>query len=124
MPLTSPIEGKVVEAKLSRGMTVEPSFNAFKIADLSRVWIELAVFERELWSHHDGDAVEIRHRRTRASSSKGTVAHVGDVIELETRSAPVRVVVENPDEALRPGQSVLAKINTKKHDRGDDLHSA
>lgn len=112
--LTSPIEGKVVEAKLSRGMTVEPSFNAFKIADLSRVWIELAVFERELGHITMGDAVEISPQTNAGIVLKGTVAHVGDVIELETRSAPVRVVVENPDEALRPGQSVLAKINTKK----------
>ncbi len=113
LQLRSPIGGKVVEAKLSRGQTVEPSFTAFRVADLKRVWIELAVFERELGHITKGDAVEISPQTNSAVVLKGTVAHVGDVIELETRSAPVRVVVENPDEQLRPGQSVLAKIHTK-----------
>ena len=44
---------------------------------------------------------------------KGKVAHVGDVIEQETRSGDVRVVVDNVDGSLRPGESVLAKIHTK-----------
>lgn len=111
--LTSPIAGKVVEAKLSRGQTVEPSFTAFRVADLRRVWIELAVFERELGHIQRDDSVEISPQTNTTVVLKGTVAHVGDVIDLETRSAPVRVVVENPDQALRPGQSVVAKIRTK-----------
>lgn len=113
LPLRSPIAGKVVEAKLSRGQTVEPSFTAYRVADLGRVWIELAVFERELGRIAHGDPVEISPQTNAAVVLEGTVAHVGDVIELETRSAPVRVVVDNPREALRPGQSVLAKIRTK-----------
>jgi cobalt-zinc-cadmium efflux system membrane fusion protein len=113
LQLTSPISGKVVEAKVARGQTVEPSFTAFRVADLKRVWIELAVFERELGHVHKDDPVEISPQTNTAVVLKGTVAHVGDVIDLETRSAPVRVVVDNPDEALRPGQSVLARIRTK-----------
>lgn len=113
LQLRSPIAGKVVEAKLSRGQTVEPSFTAFRVADLRSVWIELAVFERELGHMQAGDAVEISPQTNAAVVLKGTVAHVGDVIDLETRSAPIRVVVENTDLTLRPGQSVLAKIRTK-----------
>jgi Cu(I)/Ag(I) efflux system membrane fusion protein len=37
---------------------------------------------------------------------------VGDVIDLETRTAQVRVIVDRPDIPLRPGQSLLAKIHT------------
>jgi cobalt-zinc-cadmium efflux system membrane fusion protein len=112
LPLTSPISGKVVEAKISRGQTVEPSLTAFRVADLSRVWVELAVFERELGHIHRGDKVEISPQINAQMVVPGSVAHVGDVIDLETRSADVRVVVENKDESLRPGQSVLAKIHT------------
>jgi cobalt-zinc-cadmium efflux system membrane fusion protein len=43
---------------------------------------------------------------------QGRVAHVGDVIEVETRSAPVRVIVDNAEGLLRPGQSVHARIHT------------
>ncbi|CAN5899295.1 hypothetical protein BH11MYX4_BH11MYX4_37080 [soil metagenome] len=113
LPITSPIPGKIVESHISRGQSVEPSAALFRVADLDRLWIELAVFERELGHITQGDAVEISPQTNLGVVLKGKVAHVGDVIEQETRSGDVRVVVENIDGSLRPGESVLAKIHTK-----------
>ena len=109
----SPIDGKVVESKIFRGQSVEPSFTLFRVADLERVWVELAVFEREIGHIREGDDVEISPQTNAAVVLTGKVAHVGDVIDLETRSSEVRVVVANPDGSFRPGQSVLAKIHTR-----------
>ncbi len=114
LQLRSPLAGKVVESHVSRGQSVEPSFTAFRVADLRRVWIELDVFERELGHIHAGDIVEISPQTNATVVLAGKVAHVGEIIDVDTRSAPVRVVVENVDGALRPGQSVLAKISTKQ----------
>lgn len=113
LSLTTPIDGKVVELHVSRGQSVEPSYTAFKVADIRTLWIELAVFERELGHVRAGDAVEISPQTNLTAVLKGKVAHVGDVIDLETRSAPVRVEVDNDEETLRPGQSVVAKIHTQ-----------
>jgi cobalt-zinc-cadmium efflux system membrane fusion protein len=113
LPVLSPIPGKLVDSNVSRGQSVEPSATLFRVADLDRVWIELAVFERELGHITAGDSVEISPQTNLGVVLKGTVARVGDVIEEKTRSGDVRVVVENADGSLRPGQSVLAKINTK-----------
>ncbi|MEO8797027.1 MAG: efflux RND transporter periplasmic adaptor subunit, partial [Polyangiaceae bacterium] len=111
LTLRSPIAGRVIEMNVSRGQSVEPSLTAARVADLSRVWIELAVFERELGRIRPGDTVEISPQTNASKVVSGTVAHVGEVINLDTRSAPVRVVVDNDQEALRPGQSVLAHIH-------------
>ena len=113
LAVTSPIPGKIVESHVSRGQSVEPSATLFRVADLERVWIELAVFEREIGHINAGDEVEISPQTNLAVVMKGKVAHVGNVIEQETRSGDVRVVVDNTDGSLRPGQSVLAKIHTK-----------
>jgi cobalt-zinc-cadmium efflux system membrane fusion protein len=113
LAVTSPIPGKVVESHVSRGQSVEPSYTLFRVADLDRLWVELAVFERELGRIRAGDAVEVTPQTNAAIVLAGKVDHVGDVIDLETRSSEVRVVVENLDRALRPGQSVLAKIHTQ-----------
>jgi cobalt-zinc-cadmium efflux system membrane fusion protein len=113
LAVTTPIPGKIVESHVSRGQSVEPSSTLFRVADLDRVWIELAVFERELGHITTGDAVEVSAQTNLSVVLKGKVAHVGDTIDLDTRSGDVRVVTENVDGALRPGQSVLAKIHTK-----------
>lgn len=112
LPLTSPIDGKVVELGVSRGQSVEPSHTMFKVADIRSLWIELAVFERDLGHVGRGDAVDISPQTNAQMVLHGKVAHVGDVIDIETRSAPVRVEIDNSEEKLRPGQSVTARIHT------------
>jgi cobalt-zinc-cadmium efflux system membrane fusion protein len=108
--LRSPIDGKVVDRSISVGQSVDPATTAFRVADLARLWIELAVFERDLPFVHEGDAVEISPQTDGATVLAGTIAHVGDVVDLDTRSADVRVVVGNPGGRLRAGQSVIARI--------------
>ncbi len=109
--ITSPLPGKIVESHVSRGQSVDPAAMLFRVADLSRVWVELSVFERELSGIREGDAVELSPQTRAEVVLKGKVAHVGDVIDRDTRSSAVRIVVENPDGELRPGQSVSAHIH-------------
>lgn len=113
MKLRSPIAGRVVLAKASQGQTVEPSDTLFEVADLSTVWVELMVFERDLDRIREGDAVEIRPAAAAKTTLHGTVAHVGDLVDPTTRSAVVRVLVDNQEGLLRPGQSTSARIHSR-----------
>jgi membrane fusion protein, heavy metal efflux system len=112
LQLKSPIVGKVVSSKLSRGQSVQPTDTAYEIADLSSLWVELRLFEGDLAKVRMGDTVEISSESNPTRAFKGEVAHVGDVVDVETRSAALRVVVPNHDAGLRPGQSVHARIHT------------
>ena len=110
--LKSPLKGKVIDRNLWRGQFVEPTLTAFKVADLSRVFVELAVFERDVTSIRAGDPVEISGPDVGKLQVSGRVAYVGDEIDLQTKTSAVRVIVEQPATPLRPGQSVQAKIHT------------
>lgn len=110
--LRSPIEGRVVARNLLRGQFVEPTLTAFKVAELSRVFVELAVFERDVATIHAGDKVEFTVPGTGHTQVPGRVSYVGDEIDLQTKTAAVRVIVEDPPVPLRPGQSVIATIHT------------
>jgi len=112
MKLRSPIAGRVIMAKASRGQTVEPTDTLFEVADLSTVWVELTVFERDLDRIRKGDAVEILPAAAKGKPVQGTLAHVGDLIDPDTRSAVVRVEVDNRKGWLRPGQSTTARIQS------------
>jgi cobalt-zinc-cadmium efflux system membrane fusion protein len=112
MLLRSPIGGRVVMTQASQGQTVEPSDTLFEVADLGTVWVELTVFERDLDRIREGDSVEIRPAAATKTTLHGTVAHVGDVVDPTTRSAVVRVLVDNKEGLLRPGQSTSARIQS------------
>jgi RND family efflux transporter MFP subunit len=84
----------------------------FEVADLSTVWVELLVFERDLQRVKAGDVAEMQPAGAKGVAVKGTVARVGDFVDPTTRSAVVRVEVDNRQGLLRPGQSTSARIQS------------
>ncbi|MEY4575593.1 MAG: hypothetical protein RL701_296 [Pseudomonadota bacterium] len=111
--LQSPIAGRIVNRNLWRGQFVEPTLTAFKVADLSRVFVELAVFERDVTTIRSGDSVEFSAPGAGTKTPvEGRVSYVGDEIDLQTKTATMRVIVDQPATPLRAGQSVAAKIHT------------
>jgi membrane fusion protein, heavy metal efflux system len=111
LKLRSPIAGRVIMVKASQGQTIEPSDTLFEIADLSTVWVELVVFERDLQRVRAGDTVEIVASAGKGESLKGKLAHLSDLVDPVSRSAVGRVEVENGKGLLRPGQSTTARIH-------------
>jgi len=109
--LRAPIGGKIIERNVWRGQRIEPTHTAFRIADLSSVWVELAVFERQIATIRHGDRVDLLPAGAGGKMLAGVVDYVGDVIDVDTRTAPVRVVVDHPAIILRPGQSLRARIH-------------
>ena len=108
--LRSPIGGTVIARDVMLGQMIDPATPAFKIGDLSRLWLTVHAFER--------DAVRIaRNAPTRLSFPAlpgerfdGTVALVGREVEKESRTVPVRIDVRNPSGRLRPGMSATALV--------------
>lgn len=109
MTLRSPIAGRVVSLGASRGQTLDPSATLYQVADLSVLWVELQVYERDVGAVRAGDEVELVPQA--GGAIIGRVGQVGDVIDPDTRAATVRVVVPNAERLLRPGQSVAARIH-------------
>src|SRR6478735_1238649 len=109
--LRSPLKGTIVERNIAPGQSVEGQLVAFRIADLDHLWVELDVFERNLSKIRIGDRVELSPLAAQSEVLEGRVAHVGAVIDTETRSAPIRVEVDNRDRRLRAGQAVNARIH-------------
>lgn len=110
--LRAPLRGNVVESHISVGQSVEADLVAFRVANLDDLWIDLSVFERTIGMVRIGDEVEVTPMADVKTLIRGKVAHVSEVLDLNTRSGKVRVQVDNRNRLLRPGQSVSAIIHT------------
>jgi len=108
--LRSPLGGHVVEQNVSPGQSVDGTVVAYRVAHLDHLWIELSLFERDLPNVDVGDDVEVSPLAEPLAKIAGKVAHVGEVIDPQTRSTDVRVAVDFPKVHLRAGQSVRATI--------------
>jgi len=109
--LRAPIAGRVIRRDVIVGQTIDDTSSVMRIADLTRVWVQLDVYEMDLARVRIGDRAEIR-AQGEAPAVTGEVSHVDATIDLRTRAAKVRVEVANADLHLRPGQFVSARLRT------------
>jgi cobalt-zinc-cadmium efflux system membrane fusion protein len=108
--LASPIGGTVLERKANSGETVGSDTVLMTVADLSTVWIDLAVFARDLGVIRPGLPVRITTAdgRNKASTKLTFVAPAGDA---ENQSVVARAVVENTGDAKWiAGQFVTGEV--------------
>jgi membrane fusion protein, heavy metal efflux system len=115
--LKAPITGTIVEQNIAgfEGIkSLDNTPNLFTIADLGQVWVVCDVFENDLGEVHLGDAAEIRLNAFPDRAFKGKVADISRVLDPNTRSAKVRIVLDNADGALRPGMYAVATFRSRK----------
>ncbi len=110
--LRAPIAGRVIRRDVIVGQTIDDTSSVMRIADLTRVWVQLDVYEMDLAHVRVGDRAEISSQAHEGAPVIGEVSHVEATIDLRTRAAKVRVEVANPDLRLRPGQFVTARLRT------------
>ena len=110
--LNSPIDGIVVERNATVGASVGTDANLFKIIDLSRVWIDADVFEKDLPRVRPGQEVKLTVTAFPESTFSGRVILINSVVDPETRTVKVRTEVANPDGRLKPDMFANVQIVT------------
>lgn len=107
--LIAPMSGMVLERHISQGESVADDTDAFAIADLSDVWIDLDIFQEQLDLVREGQAVKITSTSGNLHAS-GTIRFVRSTLGEETRTAVARIVLENENRRWRPGMFVNGEV--------------
>ncbi len=110
--LNSPIDGIVVERNATIGASVGTEASLFKIIDLSRVWVDANVFEKDLQRVRLGQQVKLTVPAFPGSTFSGKVILVNSVVDPDTRTVKVRTEVPNPDGRLKPDMFANVEIIT------------
>src|ERR1043165_4236131 len=110
--LNSPIDGIVVERNATVGASVGTDANLFKIIDLSRVWIDANVFEKDLQQVRPGQEVKLTVPAFPGATFSGKVILINSVVDPDTRTVKVRTEVANPDGRLKPDMFANVQIIT------------
>jgi len=110
--LRSPIRGRITERHLTPGEIVEAGNEPpFVVADLSTIWVNLAIYPRDLPRMKAGQNATVRFGHG-LPEGRGPVAFVSPALREDTRTAFARVVLDNPDGNRRPGLFVNATVET------------
>lgn len=107
-PLAAPIAGTIVEQQAQIGEATGDAA-LFTIVDITRVWVELDVFQRELARIEDGQRVDLVDLDGKPIGT-GRIARIAPLAVHGSQSVRARVVIDNAAGNLRPGQFVTGRV--------------
>jgi len=108
--LRSPIGGSVIERTAVLGQMLDPSTPAFRIGNLSTLWLTVHAFERDAVRIRQGVRATLSFSALPGQDFDGAVTMIGRHVERESRTVPVRIDVKNKGALLRPGMSASAML--------------
>lgn len=108
--VVSPIDGEVVARHAVVGEAVEPTGVLFAVADTSRVWLWIDVYQGDLASVQPGRRVDFTIPKTEFAGHAGRVTWVGSGVNPRTRTTRVRAELPNPGGDLRDHQFGHAEV--------------
>ena len=115
LTIAAPIAGSLVERTAVLGEYAQAYQVLFTIADLSTVWVEASIYERDLSGMAVGAKATVSVSAYPNRQFDGKVTYVASILDKDTRTAMARIEVPNADGALRPG--LFANISIEKPER-------
>jgi cobalt-zinc-cadmium efflux system membrane fusion protein len=108
--LTTPLGGTVLDVKARVGQSVGPGDTPFVVGEIDEVWLVVDVHERYYPFVREGDAVKVSVLAVPDRTFEGRVDSISGVLDEVTKAARARIVLPNPDRALKPGMSARARV--------------
>ena len=99
--ILAPLTGTIVKSYVNEGQYVKEGEKLFEIADFTRMWCMFTVYEQDLPFIHERQIVTVRVPSLPGEELKARVGFVSPNLDEATRSARVRVVLENAERRLK-----------------------
>jgi cobalt-zinc-cadmium efflux system membrane fusion protein len=115
--LRAPFAGVVVDRSIAVGEIVEPSETLFSVADVSRMWALLDVYESDARGIRVGQPVVLRVEGLSGESYGAHITWVSSRVDADTRTLPARAELDNPGGELRANMFARAIVSVR--DRQD-----
>jgi membrane fusion protein, copper/silver efflux system len=111
--LVAPIDGVLTELAVREGSAFMPGAALFRINGLETVWVNAQVPEAQISMIPIGSSATVRATAWPGATFKGRVAALLPDVDLQTRTLPVRIVIQNSDFKLAPGMFVSLEFEGK-----------
>ena len=111
IPVRAVADGVVISRNVTPGQVVNTGDETFVTSNLSTVWVNAAVNEKDLSAIHLGASATVTTQGVTGEGLRGKVTMLGDVVDPQTRTLPVRLSIPNPRIQLRPGMFATVSVD-------------
>ncbi|MDO8302581.1 MAG: efflux RND transporter periplasmic adaptor subunit [Sedimentisphaerales bacterium] len=113
--IVAPIDGTIVEKHITIGEVLKDDSEPFVIADLSNVWVNVNIHQKDLPSVKQNQKAVLK---TEHNQAEGVVSYVSSVVDENTRTALARIILSNDSGQWRAGTFATAEIYTEEIECG------
>jgi membrane fusion protein, copper/silver efflux system len=118
MTIRSPHTGVVIEKHANEGMKVDPGMRVYRIADLSKVWVQVTLYEYQLPYVQTGQSAVMTLPYIPGQRFEGKVVYIYPYLDKKTREVQVRLEFDNDNGLLKPGMFANVELkNTLARER-------
>ncbi|MCA9288357.1 MAG: efflux RND transporter periplasmic adaptor subunit [Phycisphaerales bacterium] len=114
----APIGGVVTHLGVREGDYVQTGQPIATVADLTRLWLDLEAYESQLPMLRWGQPVTFTVEAHPGEVFEGRISFIEPIVDAQTRTAAVRVAVDNADRRLKPGMFASAVVRARMGDDG------
>lgn len=108
----SPHRGVVIAKHANEGMRVDQGMQVYRIADLAKVWVMVALYEYQLPYVQAGQHAVMKLPYIPGQEFEGEVIYVYPYLDKMTRQVNVRLEFENPHRLLKPGMYANVELHS------------
>jgi len=119
LTIYSPARGVVIKKNAFQGHYVKAGEHQYEIADLSKVWVDVDIYEYELPWIRNGMPAKMELSYIPGKIFAGKVLYVYPFLTAKTRTARLRLEFPNPDSKLKP--NMYANVNLESAVAKDSL---
>lgn len=123
--IDAPRGGTITHIASREGEYVQTGTPILTIADLTHLWVDLQAYESQIGQIRWGQRVEFQVESHPGERFEGRVSFIDPVIDPMTRTATIRIAVENPNRTLKPGMfasaTIMVTLDGKPHTIAPDL---
>ena len=107
----APREGIILNSQLREGLFMNPGDQLLTIADLSKLWVYMDIYEGDLPLVHTGQTILVQTVAYPGETFRGRIIYQGGMVDPQTRTFHVRGEIDNPKKLLKPGMFASVLIH-------------
>jgi cobalt-zinc-cadmium efflux system membrane fusion protein len=111
--IVASLSGTVIERRVTTGQVVQPADAVYTVADLSRVWVQAEVPEKQSELVKVGDVVKVQIPALSNRMIDGKLVYVSNTVNVETRTVTARTEVANRERDIRPAMLSVMLIEDR-----------
>lgn len=111
-PVVAPFSGTIVKKHVTQGeMAGQESL--YTLSNLSKLWVIADIYEKDLSAIKVGQEALISVEAFRDQLFRGKLIYINDLMDEQSRTVKVMIVVDNKQRLLKPGMFAQVRLKTE-----------